>query len=98
MKYNPLTYVTLVYRTRRFEKDLDRVPESIRVKAIVWIGLVENFGLREVRKRPGFHDEPLSGKRAGERSIRFNQAYRLLYKEVRGVIEILLLEVNKHDY
>jgi DNA-binding transcriptional regulator YiaG len=35
--------LTRVERTRRFEKELDRVPEAIRVKAIVWIQLVETL-------------------------------------------------------
>jgi proteic killer suppression protein len=89
---------TRVTRTEKFEKDLDRVPANIRIKAMFWIGIVETLGLREVRKRPGFHDEPLHGDRKGERSVRLNKAYRLIYCETQGSIEILLLEVNKHDY
>lgn len=89
---------TRVERTRKFEKDLDRVPEKIRVKAILWISFVESLGVRDVRKRPGFHDEPLKGSRKGQRSIRLSQAYRLIYRETQGHLEILLLEVNKHDY
>lgn len=77
---------TRVQRTKRFEKDLDKV------------GLVEAVGVREVRKRPGYHDEPLRGWRKGQRSVRLNQAYRLIYREVRDHLEILLLEVSKHEY
>lgn len=36
-------------------------------------------GLYEVRKIPGYHDEPLKGKRTGQRSIRLNRAYRAIY-------------------
>jgi len=89
---------TRVTRTKQFEKDLDRVPENIRTKTRFWIELVETLGLRELRKRPGYHDEPLQGDRKGQRSIRLNRAYRIIYRETLGVIEILLLEVNKHDY
>jgi len=89
---------TRVQRTKRFEKDLDKVPEFIRIKVIVWVGLVEAVGVREVRKRPGYHDEPLRGWRKGQRSVRLNQAYRLIYREVRDHLEILLLEVSKHEY
>ncbi|MFZ9595385.1 MAG: hypothetical protein ACO3A2_04840 [Bdellovibrionia bacterium] len=90
--------MTQVFKAKKFEKDLGRVPEAIRVKAIFWVGLVESLGLREVRKRPGFHDELLRGDRRGQRSVRLNQAYRLIYREVDGHLEILLLEVNKHEY
>lgn len=90
--------LTKIYRAKRFEKDLDRVPETIRVKVILWISLVEMLGLREVRKRPGYHDEPLKGIRKGQRSVRMNQSFRLVYAEKQGDIEILLLEVDKHEY
>ena len=90
--------VTTVRRTRKFEKDLERAPSHLRDKAIFWIEVVESLGLRVVRKRPGFHDEPLKGKRRGQRSVRLNQAYRLIYREMRGEVEILLLEVTKHEY
>jgi toxin HigB-1 len=90
--------VTIVTRTRALDKQLDQVPRHLRDKAILWIEFVETLGLREVRKRPGFHDEPLKGQRKGQRSIRLNNAYRLIYREVRSGIEILLLEVSKHEY
>lgn len=96
MKYNEIG--TNVHRTKRFEKDLDRVPYFIKNKAITWINQVEYVGLLEVRKQKGFHDEPLKGSRSGERSIRLNRAYRLIYREMRQHLEILLIEVNKHDY
>jgi toxin HigB-1 len=55
--------------------------------------------LMEARKIPGFHDEPLRGKRAGQRSIRLSRAYRAIYRVVDDVIEFALVEeVHKHDY
>jgi len=90
--------VTVVRRTKQFERDLAVVPLHLRDKAIFWIELVEMVGLREVRKKPGFHDEPLKGKRKGQRSVRLNVGYRLIYRELRGEVEILLLEVTKHEY
>lgn len=89
---------TEIKRSLNFDKDLKRVPENIRKKFIFWVFLVETQGLLEVRKHKGFHDEPLKGKRLGQRSIRLNKAYRAIYKETRDHIEILMLEVNKHDY
>ena len=59
--------MTVVRRTKQFEKDLAGVPSYLRDKAIFWIELVEMVGLREMRKKPGFHDEPLKGKRKGDR-------------------------------
>ncbi len=66
----------------------------------LWVALGEESGLREVRKHKGFHDEPLKGKRQGQRSIRLNQAYRAIYVErEEGRVELVeVLEVNKHEY
>jgi Txe/YoeB family toxin of Txe-Axe toxin-antitoxin module len=60
---------------------------------------VEEFGIDEVRKIKGFHDEPLKGDRIGQRSIRLNRSYRAIYKESPGKVEIIIiLEVHNHDY
>lgn len=71
---------------------------SYQKKALWWIRTVENLGLREVRKRPGYHDEPLKGSRRGQRSIRLNRGYRLIYCELQKEIHIELIEVHKHEY
>ena len=42
-------------------------------------------GLEEVRKVPGYHDEPLKGDQAGERSIRLSRSYRCLGHEASRV-------------
>lgn len=90
--------VTAIKRTKKFDKELKKIPDNIRKKFILWVFMVESQGLREIRKHKGFHDEPLTGDRKGQRSIRLNKAYRAIYKEVDGAIEILMLEVNKHEY
>lgn len=81
-------------------RDLTRVPLHIATKLQVWIEAVGHHGLSEVRKIPGYHDEPLKGKRLGQRSIRLSRAYRAFYKiEEDGSIEFVeISEVNKHEY
>lgn len=81
-------------------KQLKKVPVYIGLKLQAWIDDVGERGLNAVRKIPGFHDEPLKGKRLGQRSIRLNQAYRAIYEiDDDGVIEFIeILEVNKHEY
>jgi proteic killer suppression protein len=80
-------------------KELKKVPSIIVDKLQSWIEAVELRGLREVRKLPSFHDEPLKGKRKGQRSIRLNKAYRAIYTIKKDTIEFVLIEeVNKHDY
>jgi proteic killer suppression protein len=56
--------------SRSARKDLRRVPAHILDKFETWVQAVELDGLEEVRKIPGYHDEPLSGDRLGQRSIR----------------------------
>jgi proteic killer suppression protein len=89
---------TTVDFTRFFEKRLSRCPKNVQRKAILWIKAVETEGIREVRKVAGFHDEPLKGKRQGQRSVRLNRSYRLIYEETEAQVQILLLEVTNHVY
>lgn len=68
------------------QKDLEKVPRYIEEKLMEWI--------------KSYHDEPLKGKRSGHRSIRLNRAYRGIYKEQDQtiVLELLVIEVSKHEY
>ena len=86
--------------TRRAEKQARRLPVYIGEKLWAWIYLVAGMGLEEVRKIPGFHDEPLVGRRRGMRSIRLSRAYRAMYRVVRdGEVELVSIEeVSKHGY
>ena len=85
---------------KQAERDLRRVPSYIAEKFQLWADLVENEGLQAARKIPSFHDEPLRGKRKGQRSIRLNKVYRAIYLErCGGTLELIeVQEVNKHDY
>jgi proteic killer suppression protein len=87
------------FRPRAY-KSLRTLPGHIVLKLKAWIAGVELLGLREIRKRPGFHDEPLHGDRRRQRSIRLSQAYRAIYIETSsGEIELVeILEVTKHEY
>lgn len=86
--------------SRQAEKDLKSVPGHIAFKLQLWIDGVQNEGLHEMRRRSGFHDEPLKGKREGQRSIRLNKGYRAIYKiGSNGIIHFIeVVEVNKHAY
>src|ERR1700688_83652 len=82
------------------EKQLKPLPAHIKEHVRYWAQSVEMQGIREVRKLPGYHDEPLKGVRRGQRSIRLNRAYRLIYEEDEkmNIIIILVVEVSKHEY
>lgn len=82
------------------KKQLRKLPEHIQDKFDYWRDLLCTIGLLESRKYKGFHDEPLRGKRKGQRSVRLSKAYRAIYievdKEKYEIIEVI--EVNKHEY
>lgn len=48
--------------TRFAEKQIWKLPNEIQMHIRYWASTVELIGLREVRKLPGYHDEPLKGK------------------------------------
>lgn len=86
--------------SRFAEKQILKLPRHIVENLIDWIVDIEKRGLIEVRKNPGFHDEPLHGNRAGQRSVRLNRSYRAIYMVVHsGIIQFVSIEeVSKHDY
>jgi proteic killer suppression protein len=64
---------------KKLVPSLKKLPKHIIAKLTAWINAVGHDGLSEVRKIPGFHDEPLQGERRGQRSIRLSKAYRAIY-------------------
>lgn len=81
-------------------KQIGRIPKHIQQAIFIWIDAVENQGLSMTMKLRGYHDEPLQGRRKGQRSIRLNRSYRLIY-EIHETFEVTILgviEVNKHEY
>jgi len=90
--------IKTVRLSNRAKKDLLNVPEHVAVHLAKWVEDVEHRGLDEVRKVPGYHDEPLHGKRKGERSIRLTRAYRAIYKIYETQVKFIeVQEVNKHE-
>lgn len=81
------------------KKNLHKIPMPIKKKLFTWVAAVEEKGLSEVKKTPGYHDEPLKGDRQGQRSIRLNKQWRAIYRIINKKIEFVLIEeVTPHDY
>ena len=85
---------------KKVDKQLGKLPSYIVDKFRAWAQAVEEEGMADVRRVPGFHDEPLKGTRSGERSVRLSKGYRAIYVEKRtGVLEVAeVTEVSKHEY
>ncbi|MEK6628585.1 MAG: type II toxin-antitoxin system mRNA interferase toxin, RelE/StbE family [Bdellovibrionota bacterium] len=90
--------ITKVIIARYAEKQLRKLPKYIVQALKSWAEAVELRGIRETRKHSGYHDEPLKGDRFGQRSIRLNRSYRAIYKESIEGLEIIIIEVSKHEY
>lgn len=81
------------------KKQLKRLPLYIVVSFQNWVEDVEERGLEEVRKIPGYHDEPLRGELRGLRSIRLSRAYRAYYRVIDGSVRFVRVErIDKHEY
>lgn len=91
--------INIVVISKRAMKDLRGLPSYIIDKLETWVDAVENESLEEVRKIPGYHDEPLKGDRKGQRSIRLSKSYRAIYIIVKDKIEFVRIEeISKHEY
>lgn len=89
----------IVILSHKFEKDLKKIPDYIQIKFYSWVEDVEKFGLEQIRKIKGYHDEPLKGQRKGQRSIRLSKSYRVIYvveDNIPRVVEVI--DINKHNY
>lgn len=89
---------TKVVTSRFAEKQISKLPFYIRNALDHWIETVESEGIQQMRKLKGYHDEPLKGKRSDQRSARLNKSYRVIYIEQNDHLEILIIEVNNHEY
>lgn len=67
--------------TKKAAKELKKSPEMVQIKFAFWRQQVSERGLKEVRRNPGWHDEPLKGQRQGQRSIRLSIKWRAFYTE-----------------
>ncbi len=92
--------INIVQLSAKAKKDITKLPIFIVSKLLAWVDDVEIRGVEEVRKIPGYRDEPLKGDRKGQRSIRLNKAYRAIYViKYDGTLEFIeIKEVNKHEY
>ena len=93
-----MVYVVVISKT--VLKQLGKLPPNISRKLNLWIQLVADIGLEEARMISGLHDEPLQGKRFGQRSVRLNKAYRVIYtvRRVENEKYVQVEEIHKHAY
>lgn len=101
--YTLLVYAQLVIRiihlSALVKKQLKKLPVHIVISFQNWVEDVEERGLEEVRKTPGYHDEPLKGGLKGLRSIRLSRGYRAYYRVFTEQVKFVNVErIDKHEY
>jgi len=79
-------------------RQVRRCPKDVLRRYEAWRAVVELSGPRALRKIPGFRDHALKGEWKGARSSYLSNKWRVLYLVERDVLEVLVLEVNPHDY
>ncbi len=95
-----LILISRIVVSKLAKKQIIKLPRYIIESLESWVDDVETRGLIEVRKTPGYHDEPLKGHRRGQRSVRLSRAYRAIYviKSDASIKFVSIEEVSKHDY
>jgi proteic killer suppression protein len=83
---------------RDIAKICRKVPPEIAKKYELWKDLVFRHGPEILREFPGFHDEPLRGKRSGQRSSRLSRQFRVIYVVERELVTVCVLEITPHKY
>ena len=82
----------------RVTRQLDRLPHNIQQRYEIWKEVVIASGPEGLRQIRGLNDEALRGEWKGHRSSRLNQQYRVLYRIERQDVQVLVVNVNAHDY
>lgn len=80
---NQTSKVFRIQQSHHVEKLIskNRLPKLVEEKFQKWVSEVEKKGLDEVRKVPGYHDEPIRSL-PGRRSVRLGDGFRACYESV----------------
>ncbi len=86
--------------SKHAEKDLRKIPRHILIQFDLWVEVIETEGLKGMQKVKGYKDHPLVGNRKGQRSSYLSRSWRVIYEiecETNS-INVIVLEINHHDY
>lgn len=98
--YNEIMTKRKVKISKKAEKQLRAVQQSIYSAYKLWLSVILSEGVKGLRSYAGFKDHALTGNRKGERASRLSRTMRIIYKVTNnGEIELIdIIEVNSHDY
>jgi addiction module RelE/StbE family toxin len=87
-----------VLESRPCKRQLRRAPKEVVKQYEAWKEVVQASGPRALRLIPGYRDHALKGEWKGARSSYLTKKWRVLYVVEGDRFEVLVLEVNPHDY
>jgi len=83
---------------RTIAKTCRKLPIQVVKKYELWKDIVFRHGPGKLKEFPGFHDEKLTGNRAGQRSSRLNFQYRVIYTVEKEIVTVSVIDINAHKY
>ena len=87
-----------IYEHRRVLKQLALLPEDVLKRYEKWKDIVAISGPGGLRSIRGLRDEALLGEWQGHRSSRLNMQYRVIYRIVKDLVLVQVINVTPHDY
>ncbi len=85
-----------VKELRDIKKICKKLPAPVVKKYELWKKIVVRHGPEKLKAFPGFHDEKLIGRHAGECSSRLSLQHRVIYSVNRGIVTVFVLEITPH--
>ena len=83
---------------RTIAKTCRKLPIQVVKKYELWKDIVFRHGPGKLKEFPGFHDEKLTGNRAGQRSSRLSFQYRVIYTVEKEIVTVSVIDINAHKY
>ncbi len=87
-----------VFESSTAVKQIKKLPKEIIKKYEFWLNIVEVSGPHGLKTFSGFKDHSLKGEWRGARASRLSKQWRVIYISKKETLEILVLEVNPHEY
>lgn len=80
----------------------NKLPTQVKEKFLKWTAEVEAKGLEEVKKIPGYHDEPIKAFAGERRSVRLSDGFRACYESVLEngtmILKIITISQDHKNY
>ena len=87
-----------IYEHRKAVKQRESLPIDVLKRYEKWKDIILISGPDGLKQIRGFRDEALRGEWKGHRSSRLNIQYRVIYKIVKDLVLVQVVNVTPHDY